>query len=200
MAAIVSAVLGLIVIVAGGRELDAAVDTWTFYTWLTVTSVLGSWVVLGLAKLWEGTDGDDILRRFVLMVAGLAVGGAAFVLKNYLTVRLTTAEMFNVLELPQDLIPQGMYAADGTPGLTVFLAYFATLFVLIRWWRQVDPLRKTRFSLGATMLCALVAMLIPWQIPWGFPLALTMSMAMQLSSPWTAVDQHSRAHYDALDV
>ncbi|MCU0958643.1 MAG: serine/threonine protein kinase [Pirellulaceae bacterium] len=200
MAAIVSAVLCLIVLVAGGRNLDASVDTWTFYTWLTVTSVLGSWVVLGLAKIWEGEDGDDMLRRFVLMVAGLGMGVTAFVLANFLTIRLSTAEMFNVLELPKELIPRGMYASDGAPGLTAFLTYFATLFVLLRWWRQVDPLRKTRFSLGATVVCVFVAMLIPWQIPWGFLLALTMSVAVQLSSPWTSINERSHAHYDALEA
>jgi hypothetical protein len=93
-----------------------------------------------------------------------------------------------------------MYASDGTPGLTAFLTYFATLFVLLRWWRQVDPLRKTRFSLGATVVCAFVAMLIPWQIPWGFLLALTMSVAVQLSSPWTSINERSHAHYDALEA
>ncbi len=72
MAAIVSAVLCLIILVAGGRRLDASVDTWTFFTWLTISSTAGAWLMLGLAKFWEGHEGDDILRRFVMMVAGLA--------------------------------------------------------------------------------------------------------------------------------
>ena len=105
MAAIVSAVLCLIILVAGGRPLDASVDTWTFYAWLTVTSTVGAWLVLGLAKLWEGTDGDDILRRFVMMVAGLGIGLAAFAACDMLMIRLSTHEMFNVLDLPRDIIP-----------------------------------------------------------------------------------------------
>ena len=111
-------------------QLDASVDTWTFFTWLTVSSVAGAWLVLGLAKFWEGHEGDDILRRFVMMVAGLAIGVAAFAASDVLMVRLSTNEMFNVLDLPVDLIPKRIYASDGTPGLTPFLAYFATLFLV----------------------------------------------------------------------
>lgn len=200
LAAVASAVLGLIALVAGGRNLDASVDTWALYTWLTVTSALAAWTVLGLAKLWEGEGGDEMRRRFVLLVAGLGVGGIAFVLANYLTIRLSTAEMFNVLQLPAEFIPQGMYARDGAPGLTAFLTYFATLFVLLRWGRQADPLRPARFSLGATVVSVFIAMLIPWQVPWGFLLALTMSVAVQLSSPWTTPNARLHARYDAWEA
>ena len=131
MAAIVCAVLSLIILVAGGHNLDSSVQTWTFYAWLTVTSVAASWLMLGLAKFWEGTEGDEVLRRFVMMVTGLAIGVAAFAACDMLMIRLSTAEMFNVLELPRETIPSGMYAADGTPGLTAFLAFFATLFVVL---------------------------------------------------------------------
>lgn len=200
MSAIVSAVLGLVILVAGGRRLDASVDTWTFFTWFTVSSIAGAWIVLGLAKFWEGHEGDDTLRRFVLLVAGLVVGVVAFAACEALLVRLSTNEMFNVLELPPHLIPRDLYAHDGSVGLTPFLAFFATLFPMIRWWRQVDPLRKTRFSLWATALCALVAMLIPWQIPWGFTLAITTSVAVQLSAPWMAASERARFRHDASEA
>ncbi|MHB8969824.1 MAG: serine/threonine-protein kinase [Pirellulaceae bacterium] len=202
MAAIVSAVLCLIILVAGGRKLDASVDTWTFYAWLTVTSAVGTWLVLGLAKFWEGTDGDDMLRRFVMMVAGLGIGVAAFAASDMLMIRLSTQEMFNVLELPRDMIPTSIYANanEGTLGLTPFLAYFGTLFVVLRWWRQVDPLRRTRFSVWTILVVALVAMLIPWQIPWGFLLAVTISVAVQLSAPWMNSHERSRIRQDGLEA
>ena len=73
LAAIVCSVLSLIILVAGGHNLDSSVQTWTFYAWLTVTSVAASWMMLGLAKFWEGTEGDEVLRRFVMMVTGLAI-------------------------------------------------------------------------------------------------------------------------------
>ncbi|MHB0956981.1 MAG: serine/threonine-protein kinase [Pirellulaceae bacterium] len=199
MAAIVSAVLCLVILVTGGRRLDASVDTWTFYAWLAVTTTVGAWLVLGLAKFWEGTDGDDILRRFVMMVAGLGLGVAAFAAGEMLMIRLSTQEMFNVLELPRDIIPTRMYANDGTLGLTPFLAYFATVFVVLRWWRLVDPLRKTRFSLWATIVVALIAMLIPWQIPWGFLLFVTIAVAVQLSAPWMSSQERSQIRQDGFE-
>lgn len=195
MAAIVSAVMSLVILVAGGHSLDSTVHTWSLFAWLVVTSVAASWLILGLAKFWEGTEGDEVLRRFVMMVVGLAIGVACFAACDMLAFRVTTHEMFNVLELPRDLIPSGMYAADGAPGLTAFLAFFATLFVALRWWRQVDPLRTTRFSLFATGVCVLAAMIIPWQIPWGFLLAATISVSIQLSAPWmNAAERHGIRH------
>ena len=200
MAAIVSAVLSLIILVAGGRNLDVSVDTWTFYAWLTITSTAGAWLILGLAKFWEGKDGDEMLRRFVMMVTGLAFGVAAFATCDLLMIRLSANEMFNVLDLPRDIIPSSMYAADGSPHLTAFLAQFATLFVIVRWWRQVDPLRKTRFSLWATIVCVLWAMLIPWQVPWGFLLAATISVAIQLSAPWMTSHERSRVRHEVFEA
>lgn len=192
MAAIVSAVLSLFILVAGDKRLDASVDTWSFFAWLFISSTLGAWTILGVSKLWEGSEGDDILRRFVLLVGGLLIGLAAFVASDVLMIRLTTHEMFNVLDLPSEIIPQRIYASDGAFGLTPFLAYFATLFVVLRWWRQVDPLRKSRFSLWATIVVAFIAMLIPWQIPWGFLLAITISVAVQLSAPWMNTQERNR--------
>ncbi len=199
MAAIVSAVLSLFILVAGDKRLDASVDTWSFFAWLSISSTLGAWTILGLAKFWEGTDGDEILRRFVLLVAGLVVGVAAFAAADSLMIRLTTNEMFNVLDLPREIVPSRIYANDGTPGLTPFLAYFATLFVILRWWRQVDPLRKSRFSLWATLVVAFIAMLIPWQIPWGFLLAITISVAIQLSAPWMNTQERNKLRQGELE-
>lgn len=197
MAAIVCSVLSLIVLMAGGHNLDASVQTWGFFAWMTLTTVIASWLMLGWAKFWEGTEGDEVLRRFVMMVTGLIIGVAGYAAADLLMIRLSTDEMFNVLELPSKLIPRSMYAADGTPGMTAFAAFFATLFVLLRWWRQVDPLRKTRFSLFATLVCVLVAMLIPWQLPWGFLLAATISVSVQLSAPWMNNAERGRIRQEA---
>ena len=40
------------------------------------------------SKFWEGTDGDAMLRRFILMVIGLLVGTVAFVGAWFLAVDL----------------------------------------------------------------------------------------------------------------
>lgn len=200
MAAVVSSVLCLLILMLGGHTLDASVETWTFYAWLTVSSVLGSWLVLGLSKLWEGREGDAVLRRFVMLVAGLVIGLSACLMADVLMVRLAGREIANVIGVPNDFVPPGMYGADGTPFLTAFLAYFAALFLVLRWWRQADPLRKTRFSLWATLVCMFWAVVIPWQIPWGLLLVATISVAVQLSAPWMPSAERSRIRRQAMEV
>ncbi len=198
--AIVCGVLCLVIMLAGDRSLDGSVDNWTFFTWMTCSSVIGSWMILGIGKFWEGRDGDDVLRRFAMLVSGLVFGLAVYFLANVLMVRLSTAEMYNVLELPPDIIPSGMLSADGAPSLAAFLTYFATLFLILRWWKQADPVRSTRFSLWATMVAVFWAMIIPWQVPWGFMLAVTISVATQISAPWMTTQQRSRIARDAVEV
>ena len=63
MAAVVGAVLSLIMMIVANKSLDSSVYTWTFYAWLTLTSVAGSWLVLALSKFWEGREGEQFQRR-----------------------------------------------------------------------------------------------------------------------------------------
>ena len=63
---------------------------------LTITSTVGAWIVIALAKFWESSSGDVIMRRFVMMVAGLMLGVVAYMTSNLLMVPLHQGEMFNV--------------------------------------------------------------------------------------------------------
>ena len=99
-----------------------------------------------------------------------------------------------------DLVPtsSGMYASDGSPLLPTYLVYFGGLFLILRWWKQADPLRKTRLSVWATAACVLWAWVLNmfWQFPqpWGFMLAATMSIAVQLSAPWLGDRERAPLH------
>jgi hypothetical protein len=77
---------------------------------------------------------------------------------------------------------------DGSPLFGAYLIYFAGLFAVLRWWRQMDPLRKARLSIWTTAVCLLWAWvmhsLCRFPQPWGFILAATMSVAVQLAAPW----------------
>jgi hypothetical protein len=181
---VISAVLCLVFLLIEGETLDGSVPGWSLYTWLTVCSVAGSWILLTLGKFWEGNDGDHFRRRFVMLIAGLAVGAAAFGADKLLMVDVRDYDNFTAHSLSDDQIAS-LYSMDG---VAAYLIYFAGLFVILRWWAQADPLRGTRLSLWATGVCVLwawiVHMFCPFPQPWGLMLAAVISVAVQMSAPW----------------
>jgi hypothetical protein len=182
----INAVLCLLMLIAAGKPLDRSIETWTFFTWFTLSSIAGSWLVLTVSKFWEGRDGEAFRRRFVMLIAGLALGLFAFSLSGFLDIRLTND--LAVRSPLKSVAPMSFYAPDGSLKLPAFLVYFAAIMALPRWWRQTDPLRNSRLSLWATAMCALCAwichMVWPFPQPWGFLLIAAISVSVQLSSPW----------------
>jgi hypothetical protein len=202
MAAVVSAVLSLVMMVVGGHFVVDSIYTWSFYSWLAVSSTLGAWTVLSIGKFWESSKGDDVRRRFVMLAAGLALGAVVFGATDLLMVHdsghLTVAAIKG--PFADASLPVSMRAADGTLALPAYLAYFAGLFAILRWWKQADPLRTTRLSIWSVGVCVLWALIFPFAQPWGFTLAATMSIAIQLSSPWISPKERNVARYQFHDV
>ncbi len=188
LAAVVCGVLSLVFLMLDGKTPDSSVATWSLFAWLTVCSVMGSWLLLTIGKFWEGREPDHFRRRFVLLIGGMLVGLTAFGTGRLLLVELPDVDHWTVHTLSHSPWGQKLYGADGAPLLGAYMVYFGGLFVILRWWRQADPLRKTRFSLLATTLCVLWAwfmhLLFSFPQPWGFVLAATISVAVQLSAPW----------------
>jgi len=159
--------------------------------WLGLVSVIGTWAVLVPAKFWEGTQGENVLRRFTMMVIGLGVGLAAYGIAGALMVHLPAGPGFP--EAPQYRLPPSFYAPDGHPLAMAYMASFGTLMLVLRWWRQADPLRSVRLSLWSLLVTVIVAAVVAglWHFPqpWLVMVAATISVAVQLASPW----QHPRA-------
>ncbi len=152
--------------------------------WLAGVGTLGAWGVLVPAKFWEGTQGEPILRRFALLCVGLALGFVALGLTEALVVDLPHSESFG---------PRNR-AETGIAKEALFVAYFTFLMPVLRWWRQADPLRGSRFSLWATAVCIGWALLLSlaWHFPqpWGMMAAATIAVSVQLAAPW--VDHRRR--------
>jgi hypothetical protein len=215
MSAFVAAVLGLVMMVVGGQSMQGAVYVWgPFYVWLVVVATVGAWAVLIPAKLWEGREdalvgpsrgprGEQVLRRFAMLVLGLAVGWLAFGLGSVLMVDVSMGES-TMRPILGDDWSGSMFAADGAPLLPAYLAYFAGIFVVLRWWRQADPMRNTRLSLWDTAVAAgwawLLHLIWPFPQPWGFMLAMTMSLAVQLSAPWYSPSRRTEIQQAMEDV
>ncbi len=134
--ALVAFTMCLVMAILGGFHGRAPVPAQ--FAWLVVVSVTGSWAVLAPSKFWERGHGEPMLRRFILMVIGLAVGLLSFATAAYLKVELPHDRGFG--EVGYNL-PAAFYGADGSPLLAAHVAALGTLFVLLRWWRQADPLR-----------------------------------------------------------
>lgn len=155
------------------------------FAFIFLVSVLGSWAVLVPSKFWEGTEGDGVVRRLVMMTLGIAVGGFAWGCMSWLAVDTASLERFP--EYHYNFLAH--YArAGGQYPLALSLVAFGTLMLLVRWWRQADPLRHVRMSLWAmatSMAAAFIAALV-WQAHgWALvTIAGIMSLAVQLSSPW----------------
>lgn len=167
-------------------------------TWVALVSLITAWVAVGLGKRWQREEGDWAIRSFVQLTFGFVIGLVAFLLSNYLMV-------------PWDQIAQGPTGRDlpviqwngffenGEPSLPAFLAYFPLLMGSIQWWKQVDPLRRSRFSFWAVIWSVVVAsfihLIIPFPQPWIAIMAASTSIAIQLSSPWINSDERLQAHY-----
>ena len=185
MSGLVSAVLGVVMLLAGNQDLDNTVDSWgPVYGWVMLTTILGSWAVLIPSKLWEGNSPDPSLQRFAMLVIGLLLGAGSFGIAEMLMMRHTflLADVSKTTAVFSEMV----YGADGRPQLLAYMGYFAGLFVVLRVWRQADPLRATRISLWATGMCVLWALVLHlfWPLPRGFMIAATISIAVQLSAPW----------------
>jgi hypothetical protein len=152
-----------------------------------ITGTLGAWLLLFCGKCWESSEGQAGARRLVSIVLALGLGAASYAVAAFLQVNLQ--DVARPEGLPDPFRPVGWYGAGGAPLLPAFLTFFAALFALPRWWRGVDPLRRTRVSLPAALFVGVWAwvlhMVLYFSWPLGIMLAVVISLAAQLSAPWT---------------
>jgi len=160
------------------------------FAWLLVVSILGSWSIMIPSKFWEGTRGEAVLRRFTMMVVGLLLGLVAFGIATGLLVELFHGA--SIMDPPDYDMPGSFYDA-GRPMALAYMAAFGTLFLILRWWRQADPLRHSRLSLWALAVSVVVAIIVAaaWHFPqaWLAMVAASISVSVQLASPWIPLHQ-----------
>jgi eukaryotic-like serine/threonine-protein kinase len=176
-------------------------------TWTALVSLCAAFFAITLGKIWQKTDGDWPLRSFVQLTCGIVVGGFAYLLANYLMVWPNMVENsgHNLIYLNDKPIAAFNINIPSTDQWTAFtdgknillpayLAYFPLMMGLIGWWKQVDPLRRVRFSFWSILWSVVVAsginlLLVPFPQPWCALLAGSTSIAIQLASPWINSDE-----------
>ena len=194
-------VMGLVVSLGSPERFS--VDHYSQYGWLILMSVIGTWAILVPTKAWEGSRGETRLRRFVLMVFGLVLGLAAAGAAVGLMVDLPHDSDFPSLAMHEITGMQSlnMQAKNALPQMKYYLAAFGLLLLTVRWWRQTDPLRKSRLNLWTMFGCAFMAALIAdacgFPQPWLVMFACAVSVSVQLASPWVHPRQRfSRNNFD----
>lgn len=165
--------------------------------WLAWVATLGSWAVLITNKVTEGHVEDQVPMRGLLLALGMGVGVAAFLLNQGLNLGLPYENdmgpdlqdtvSHNLLNLPSYRDPQRLERGVVTD-MGMSIAYFASLLVALRWWRQAEWTRERRLSLWSIALCVGFAWLlhIVWWYPQptGMAVAGIVAAATQLASPW----------------
>jgi hypothetical protein len=153
-----------------------------------LVTILSSWALVGLGRSWEEVVDDSLARRLLQGVAGALVGLFAVWVQGY--------AIFG----PQPLAPPeasrhafyGAIYADNR-SLTIVtghVAYFTLMFLVLRWWKCVEPGRAMRFAVPAVLATALWAFVLLFLLPTaeerqiGFWSMLLASVVVQLASPW----------------
>ncbi|MGQ9771053.1 MAG: serine/threonine-protein kinase [Thermogutta sp.] len=184
LAAVVIAVV-LAVVAYLVRSFHEKMTTLPQSSWVLFMTIMGSWAILVVSKLWQGREGDVIWRRFLMMVLGLGLGAGGFVLAEYLQADLPFDPRWPSF---YDWNPPATFYRHGQPMLPALMAAFGTHFLLVRWWRLADPLRRSRFCMWGVLGPALAAVLVSmvWVFPgqWLLWPAVATGITVQLASPW----------------
>jgi len=182
LAAVVATIMTLVVgAITAALSWQIPVEVFAF---ILLVSLAGAWAVLVPSKFWEGTDGDSMVRRLVMMTAGIALGALAFGAMQWLCVSPGQLERFPEIHFR---FVDDIRGPVSHP-LASCLVVFGTLMLVIRWWLQADPLRRVRMSLWsmAARMAAAALVALVWQAHgWALvTIAGVMSIAIQVASPW----------------
>lgn len=155
------------------------------FGWMTLIVLIASLGLLGMGKLWEREEGEGLPRRLVLAGVGASVGLAAYSLGDFLMLPMDTTIARDV---DATTLPQALYSEGGRPLPAAMMAHFALLFAALRWWKPVDPLRRTRLSLWAVAVAVVgewaIHQILPIPQPWGMLMAGGTAIAVQMAAPW----------------
>jgi hypothetical protein len=170
------------------------------------TTLAAAWLVSLAIKLTEGSAlrhperSEDGLRRVALVLAGLATGAVAWSLADFL--RLDLGQVFAGQELNGGFKALGerplVESIDGhsAPTLLGYMTFFAGLFGLRAWQRQIELRRESRFRVASVLMTVLVAWLwsavFAFPQTWGMLWAVVISATVQLASPWSPHQSRDR--------
>ncbi len=185
-AAFICALIGVVMLVVTD-QFAPNIQSVSIYTWLTLSAILCSWCVLAVGKFCEGSESDAVRRRLVMLTLGLLCGLILFYGAEMLLLNLHVGPDFNHKA-------HTMYTPEGNPKLPLFLAFYAVVLTLPRWWKTNRSTASHRVNLLAVAICVFIGWIFqlvwPYPQPYGLMSLAMISLATQLSASWmTAADR-----------
>jgi serine/threonine protein kinase len=179
----ISLILTMAIFLVTGLPFDGTPGTMSLFGWLASINLFSCWMILVLAHFWELKSGDQVIRRLVMFIGGVGVGGLAYLTADFLNIPLVHSST-----------AWPWVVANSEVSLEYFPVTYGALFAIFAWWKQADPLRPIRLSLIDAIACAVVAWLLPIvPFPLGIMMVATVSITVQASAPWISLDQ--RQHF-----
>lgn len=167
---------------------------WSFYAWNVIVATLASWALLAMGKCWENQQGDPLTRRFVTLCGGVVIGLLAFAISTFLQLDWRGPyEPIVDFGMGRSPFEPSLLLENGSPKLLSMMFFFGGLFASRRWWKQTDPLRRTRLSIWSVGLCLVWALLLGqffrFPLPWSVFVAAMITVATQIAAPWLSPEQ-----------
>src|SRR5690606_13913306 len=107
-------------------------------------------------KLSEGRLEDQVPMRMTMLLVGALIGVVAWMLGDALLLHTPGwGDPFQLNEglLSHELLRWPVTGGNANPSLPYYVAYFAFLFLIPRWWRQSEYTRAARLSVWAILAC-----------------------------------------------
>lgn len=205
VSAIVCLILGLFVlIILPDQGAGVTPQVWGFYTWNVMVASLASWALLAMGKFWENHKGDPLTRRFVTLCGGVVIGLLAFAVSTFLQLDWRGSyEPVVEFGIGRSPFAASLLLENGSPKLLAMMIFFAGLFASRRWWKQTDPLRRTRLSIWSVGLSLVWALLLGQflriPLPWSVFVAVMISVSTQIAAPWLTPEQRHRIEQRQLE-
>ncbi|MBX9679102.1 MAG: serine/threonine protein kinase [Gemmataceae bacterium] len=153
------------VAVAAGWGMLFQGGDWRSVASAALLGIVGSCGLILAKTWWRRPREESWRRRLGLGTFGVLLGVAAVWLQGYSIVEATRPSFVVAGETtPRHPFFSALYSdSPKLPVAAAYAAYFGLIFLLLRWWKNVEPTREERFSfpaLGAVLFWAYVLLFL----------------------------------------
>ena len=162
------------------------------FVWIFSLIVISALSLTALSTLLQSREDEDYSGAVVFVSLGVFLGAVAFLVHRYLLLEVDFKINRDVdaTSLPMMFYPQN------APSIWAFVSHFATLFLIVRWVKCIDPIRRHKLRIWYVLVAVIsewvVQQFLPIAQPSGMFFAAGLSITLQLSSPWIPNSERSR--------